>query len=183
MANKSQMRRSENLSLTETHSITPLMNTLLNRRHFLRLAALAPLGAGTPSHALTAIPRTGGASFRPGLNAYSFLEQLNANMADPTKGMDLFGVCDFCAQHDIEAVDLTGYFFPGYPKAPADSFTNRMKRYTHDRGITNSGTGVKNDFATADKAVRAEGVELTKVWTKSPRGSVRQGNTFRSPFS
>ncbi len=32
----------------ETHIITPLMNTPLNRRHFLHLAALAPLTAGTP---------------------------------------------------------------------------------------------------------------------------------------
>ena len=101
---------------------------------------------------------------KTGLNAYSFLEQLNANIADAAKGIDLFGVCDFCAKHDIEAVDLTGYFFPGYPKAPADSYVNQMKRYVHDRGIVISGTGVKNDFATADKAVRTEGVELTKVW-------------------
>ncbi len=140
------------------------MNTPLNRRHFLRRAVLAPMAAATASHAVTAIPGTGGASFRLGLNAYSFLEQLNTNMADAGTGIDLFGVCDFCAKHDIEAVDLTGYFFPGYPKAPADSYVNRMKRYTHDRGITISGTGVKNDFATADKVVRAEGVELTKVW-------------------
>ena len=117
------------------------MNTPLNRRHFLRLAALAPLAAGAPSHALPVIARTGGASFRLGLNAYSFLEQLNANMADAGTGLDLFGVCDFCAKHDIDAVDLTGYFFPGYPKAPVDRCVNRMKRYTHDRGITISGTG------------------------------------------
>ncbi len=107
------------------------MNTPLNRRHFLRFAALAPLAAATPSHALTAIPRTGGASFRPGLNAYSFLEQLNANMADAGKGLDLFGVCDSCAKHDIEAVDLTGYFFSGYPKAPADRYVNRMRCRNH----------------------------------------------------
>jgi sugar phosphate isomerase/epimerase len=134
------------------------------RRNFLRLAALTPLATGSSSRALTPISRTGAASFTPALNAYSFLEQLNANLADPSTGVDLFGVVDFCAKHDIEAVDLTGYFFPGYPKAPADSYVNRMKRYVHDRGIVISGTGVKNDFATADKAVRAEGVELTKVW-------------------
>jgi sugar phosphate isomerase/epimerase len=67
-------------------------------------------------------------------------------------------------KHDIEAVDLTGYFFPGYPKAPTNDSIARIKRYTHDRGITISGTGVKNDFATADKALRAEGVALTKLW-------------------
>lgn len=133
----------------------------MNRRHFLHLAALSPLAA----HAAYApLPRTGRARFTPTLNAYSFLEQINANLADPTKGIDLFGVCDFCVKHDIEAVDLTGYFFPGYPKAPSDGYIARIKRYTHDRGITISSTGVKNDFATADKAVRAEGVALTKLW-------------------
>jgi len=139
-------------------------NKAFTRRTFLRLAALTPLAAASSSLAIAPIARTGGASFTPTLNAYSFFEQLNANLANTSKGIDLFGVVDFCAKHDIEAVDLTGYFFPGYPKAPADSYVNRMKRYVHDRGIVISGTGVKNDFATADKAVRAEGVELTKVW-------------------
>ena len=67
----------------------------------------------------------------------------------------------------IEAVDLTGYFFPGYPKPPTDAFVSRIKRYVHDRGIVISGTGVKNDFATADKDVRAEGVRLTKDWIEA----------------
>ena len=141
------------------------MNTPhLNRRNFLRLAALTPVAAATNLQAAAPIKRVGAASFRPTLNAYSFLEPLNANIADPSKGINLFAVCDFCAKHNIEAVDLTGYFFPGYPKAPADSYVNRMKRYVHDNGIVISGTGVKNDFATADKTVRAEGVALTKVW-------------------
>lgn len=135
-----------------------------SRRHFLQTVALAPLGLAVASGAYEPVPRAGGARFTPTLNAYSFLEQLNANIADPKTGIDLFGVCDFCVKHDIEAVDLTGYFFPGYPKAPEDSYVARIKRYTHDRGITISGTGVKNDFATTDKAVRAEGVELTKLW-------------------
>lgn len=134
------------------------------RRHFLQLAALSPLLAVSAQAAYSPLLRTGKARFSPTLNAYSFLEQLNANLADATTGIDLFGVCDFCVKHDIEAVDLTGYFFPGYPKAPADSYIARIKRYAHDRGITISGTGVKNDFATADKAVRAEGVALTKLW-------------------
>ncbi len=135
-----------------------------SRRRFLQLAALSPLAVDWASGAYSPLPASGKARFTPTLNAYSFLEQLNANMADPSQGIDLFGVCDFCVKHDIEAVDLTGYFFPGYPKAPADDCIARIKRYTHDRGITISGTGVKNDFATADKALRMEGVALTKVW-------------------
>ena len=99
----------------------------MNRRHFLQLAAFSPLAANA---AYSPLPNTGKARFTPTLNAYSFLEQLNANIADPTTGIDLFGVCDFCVKHDIEAVDLTGYFFPGYPKAPSDDYIARIKRYT-----------------------------------------------------
>ena len=139
------------------------MTSITTRRNFLRVAAFA--AASSEAAAAYAPPaRAGSSSFTPTLNAYSFLEQLNARQADPTKGIDLFDVCDFCAKHNIEAVDLTGYFFPGYPQAPSQEYIGRIKRYTHDRGITISGTGVKNDFATADQNVRAEGVALTKVW-------------------
>jgi sugar phosphate isomerase/epimerase len=134
------------------------------RRNFLGLAALAPFAVATSAPALTPIQRTGGPFLKPTLNAYSFLELLNENMKDPSKGIDLFGVCDFCAKRDIEAVDLTGYFFPGYPKVPTDDYISRMKRYVHDRGLVISGTGVRNDFAIADKAVRDAGVQLTKEW-------------------
>lgn len=90
-----------------------------------------------------------------------------ANLKDPARGIDLFGVVDFCAKLNMDAVDLTGYFFPGYPKVPADAYVNRMKRYVHDLGMVISGTGVRNDFATADKAVRAAGVALTKEWIEA----------------
>ncbi len=139
----------------------------VTRRNFIRLAALTPLAAATSSYAQTPVKRAGGPMLKPTLNAYSFLEMLNDNIADASTGIDLFGVCDFCAKHDIEAVDLTGYFFPGYPKVPADSYVNRMKRYTLDRGIVISGTGVRNDFAVADKTVRDAGVQLTKEWIEA----------------
>jgi sugar phosphate isomerase/epimerase len=143
---------------TPSHTVT--------RRDFVRLTALTPCAAAAPLWALDSVKRAGGPLLKPTLNAYSFLELLNANMKDASQGLDLFGVCDFCAKHNIEAVDLTGYFFPGYPKRPADSTVTRMKRYTHDNGIAISGTGVRNDFAVADKAVRDEGVRLTKEWVE-----------------
>lgn len=139
-------------------------NTHTSRRDFIRLAALTPLAAATTTQAFAPIQRTGGPLLKIGLNAYSFLELLNENIKDSSKGIDLFAVCDFCAKNNVECVDLTGYFFPGYPKAPADAYINRMKRYAHDRGLVISGTGVRNDFAVADKAVRQEGVQRTKEW-------------------
>lgn len=146
------------------------MKTFPSRREFLKRAALlaSTTALAFPTMdveaAMVPISRTGGPFLRPSLNAFSFLELLNANMKDASKGIDLFGICDYCAKHDIEAVDLTGYFFPGYPKAPADAYVNRIKRHAHGLGIDISGTGVRNDFATADKAVRAAGVGLAKNW-------------------
>jgi sugar phosphate isomerase/epimerase len=149
---------------------TPLL--LPTRRRFLQCAALLPCAAvaGVPlaraSAAFAPIRREGGASLKPALNAFSFVELLNAHLKDASQGLDLFAVCDFCAKLDIDAVDLTGYFFPGYPQAPEDGHLYRIKRHAHDLGLAISGTGVRNDFATADPKVRAAGVELAKQWVE-----------------
>ncbi len=140
-----------------------------SRRSFLKQTALLSLaGAAAPAARLLAatapIQRVGPASLKTALNAYSFLELLNANAKDASQGLDLFGVCDYAAKQDFAAVDLTGYFFPGYPQAPDNAYIARIKRHTHDLGLAISGTGVRNDFATADKAVRAAGVQVTKLW-------------------
>ncbi len=142
-----------------------------NRRSFLKQVTLllpAPAIAGllreNATAALAPISRVGGPRLRPALNAYSFLELLTENQKDPSKGVDLFAVCDFAAKQDFDAVDLTGYFFPGYPKAPTDAYVNLIKRHTHARGLAISGTGVSNEFTSADKAVRAAGVQILKDW-------------------
>lgn len=143
------------------------MSQFLDRRRLLRTALIAPFvakGLSARAFELPSIPRVGGPYLKPALNVYSFLEPLNANLKDPKTGIDLFGVCEFAANLNIDAVDLTGYFFPGYPKAPDASFLNRIKRHTHRLGLDISGTGVRNDFATADKDVREAGVKLTQEW-------------------
>jgi sugar phosphate isomerase/epimerase len=169
------------------------MNThLTTRRDLLRRAALLPFAAAiglqssTASLALEPIHRVGGPHLRTGLNAYSFLELLNANAKDATKGVDLFGVCDFAATQNFDAVDLTGYFFPGYPKPPTDAYINRIKRHTHDLGLAISGTGVSNDFTAADKTVRTSGVDIIKDWievaARLGAPSVRVFADARDPF-
>ncbi len=146
------------------------MSLPVSRRSFLQRAALLPFAAAASCPAATAwaayspIARKGGSHLRTSLNAYSFLELLNANLKDSTKGMSLFEVCDFCAEEGYDAVDLTGYFFPGYPKAPEDSYLFRLKRHAFGLGLAISGTGVRNDFTAAAPAVRAEGVQRLKDW-------------------
>jgi sugar phosphate isomerase/epimerase len=142
---------------------------LRSRRNFLRQAALLPLvAAGLPpagaTAALTPIRRVGGPHLKTSLNAFSFLELLNANAKDASKGVDLFQVCDFCAKQNCDGVDVTAYFFPGYPNAPKDDYIFRLKRHAFDLGLGISGTGVRNDFTAADKAVRAAGVARIKTW-------------------
>ena len=106
----------------------------------------------------------------------SFLELLNANLKDPSKGIDLFGVCDFCAKHNIEAVDLTGYFFPGYPKAPAESYVNRMKRHTHDRGHGHQRHGRAQRFCHGGQGGACGGRAIDQGVDRSRRPSGRPGH-------
>jgi sugar phosphate isomerase/epimerase len=149
------------------------MSTPLSRRTLLtRTASSAALVATVPSTLLTADPPatlptatvTGHGRLKPALNAYSFLERLQAK--DPATAIDLFAVCEFAANEDFAAVDLTGYFFPGYPAPPPKAYIAALKRHLHHLGLDLSGTGVRNDFATADAQVRADGVRLVQQWIR-----------------
>lgn len=140
-----------------------------NRRAFLRRAAVLPLAAAVApppgvGPASSQARRRGAGGLKTALNAYSFLEPLTVGAADPAKGTDLFRLCDFCAEHGFDGIDLTAYFFPGYPKAPPDDYVFALKRRAFDLGLGISGTGVRNDFTATDRAVRAEGVQRVKEW-------------------
>ena len=92
------------------------------------------------------------------LNAYSF------NQALMSGKMDIDGLLDFCAKQGFEAVDITGYYFPGYPKPPSDDYIYHIKRKAFGLGIEISGTGVRNDFTHTDKAKIEESMDLVKSW-------------------
>ncbi len=99
------------------------------------------------------------------LNAYSFNDLLLAkDKRDNQSLFTLFNLMDWCAVQNIKAVDLTGYFFPGYPEVPSDEYINRLKTKAATLGIAISGTGIRNNFASPDPAVRAADVELAKKW-------------------
>ena len=147
------------------------MRPLLDRRTFLATSAALPpglssaIGLGrTRPFGGVLDPAPDVSRLKPSLNAYSFYELLEANGKDPAKGIDLFGVCDFCAKQGFDAIDATGYFFPGYPNAPSDRYLVKLKRHVFDLGLEFSGTGVRNDFTAADAKVRADGVQRVKTW-------------------
>lgn len=125
----------------------------LNRRRFAATLAALPLCAADQR-----VVRRPGTNIRIGLNAYSFNRPLMAGQ------MTLHDVIDFCAEQRLEGVDLTGYYFPGYPVPPKDDFLFDLKRKAFFNGVTIAGTGVRNDFALASAEERRAQIQLVKNW-------------------
>ena len=99
------------------------------------------------------------------LNAYSFSDLLMARDSRNNQQVyTLFNLLDWCATRNIKAIDPTAYFFPTYPAVPSDEYLKRFKDKAASLGIVISGTGIRNNFASPDPKVRAEGVELAKNW-------------------
>ncbi|MEX0321398.1 MAG: sugar phosphate isomerase/epimerase family protein [Puniceicoccaceae bacterium] len=92
------------------------------------------------------------------LNVFSFNQLLREGK------IDLFDVIRFCAENNFDAIDPTGYYFPGYPEVPPDTYINRFKREAFVHGLDISGTGVRNDFANPDASARKADKELIKKW-------------------
>jgi sugar phosphate isomerase/epimerase len=145
-----------------------------NRRRFLKTACLLPLGtmlgnvhpqdvtiAKVPS------PRHLGSKIKLSLNAWSYYVPLYKHINGEEGGMSLFDLLEECARLDLDAVDPTGYFFPGYPEVPDTKFINAFKRHAFQLGLDISGTGIRNDFATADKAKRDADVALAMRWIEA----------------
>lgn len=98
------------------------------------------------------------AKLKTSLNAYSFNGPL-------TKGeMNLDQLLEYCASIQLDAVDLTAYYFPGYPEVPSDEYLYHIKQKAFLLGLEISGTGVRNDFTDPDPAKRKASIELVKKW-------------------
>lgn len=99
------------------------------------------------------------------LNAFSFNDLLMARDSHNNQQVySLFDLLDWCATQKIKAIDPTAYFFPTYPEVPADEYLKKFKDRAAELGIVISGTGIRNNFASPDPKIRAEGVQLAKDW-------------------
>jgi sugar phosphate isomerase/epimerase len=131
----------------------------LKRRKFLQssLALSASPFLGFTGKAVN-LDKTVNNRFKISLNAYSFNTPLRSGKTN------LEAVIEFCAAQGFDAADLTGYYFPGYPEVPSDEYIFQLKRKAHHLGIAISGTGIRNEFAQIDKALRAGELALVKKW-------------------
>ncbi len=135
------------------------------RREVLKALATLPaavmatdLFLPVPAVAQTKPARVDGSKLKTSLNAYSF----NAPLLAGTMTLD--DLLEFCARLGFDGVDLTGYYFPGYPEVPKDEYLYHIKRKAHLLGLSISGTGIRNDFTEPDEAKRASDVDLIKRW-------------------
>lgn len=104
----------------------------LKRRKFLQssltLSALPLIGFTWKEEASDEFEPTNN-RFKISLNAYSF----NTPLRNGTT--NLHSVIEFCAAQGFDAVDLTGYYFPGYPEVPPDEYVFQLKRKAHHLGL------------------------------------------------
>lgn len=129
------------------------------RRNFIKSMVFAPTLTSFDLNRTTESAENPKKGFlKTSLNAFSFNDPLMA------KTMNLDDLLDFCAEHNFEGVDLTGYYFPDYPRVPTDEYIYHIKRKAHLLGISISGTGIRNDFSNPDAAKRQADVQLIKNW-------------------
>ena len=134
-----------------------------NRRRLLGAFAALPLAA-LPGEAAPGEGKARRAKLKLSCNLYSFNAPLRSGE------LSLEQVIDFCAELGFDAVDPTGYYFPGYPEPPAGAYLNAIKRRAFLAGLDISGTGVRNDFTVPDEAERRRDVAHVRRWLEVAAG-------------
>ncbi len=133
----------------------------MNRRHLFKTVAACAPAAVLPVGDLWAASAPGKklpVKTKISLNAYSFNNPLRSGE------MTIADMLDFAAETGFEGVDLTGYYFPGYPATPSDEYIYRVKHKAFRLGLEICGTGVKNDFTLTDPAALEAEKKLVKDW-------------------
>jgi len=118
----------------------------------MRSAVASPIEPTDPENGKTKV------RLKLGLNAFTF------NTALISGEMTRNDVIDFCCRHQIDGVDMTGYYFSQYPEIPDDQSLFRFKKYAFENAVTVSGTGVKNNFSVATPELLQKEVQLVKNW-------------------
>src|ERR1043165_2542214 len=109
---------------------------LRSKNFFIVLVCLMSI-ATVPAFAQKAFQRAGGSYVKTSLNAFSFSKMLNYYNKTQKRdsGMSMFDMLEYAAKQNFDAVDLTGYFFPGYPAVPSDDYINSVKRRAFQLGL------------------------------------------------
>ncbi len=143
-------------------------NPKLTRRSVLKgaIAALPVCGVLTPTIATAANPpkRNGTAHMKLGLAGYSFNDRM-ARRGTPDEiakaEMNLDRFIDYCATLDIDACELTAYYFP---KTVTQEDLLRLKAHAFRLGLDISGTAIGNNFCLPAGEERDRQLADTRDW-------------------
>lgn len=133
------------------------------RRRFLQgsLAVGAGLALGSRAHAIEPIQRDGTPFMKLSLAAYSFRKYLGLNLK-PKPPWTLDDFIDFAAAQNIDAVELTAYYFAQTTPEYLASLKGRCTRL----GLDVSGTAVGNNFCVSDPAKLKQQLDMVKQWVE-----------------
>lgn len=142
----------------------------LPRRTFLSgICSAAAVPALLPCSATGALPadppqRSGGPLLKLSLAAYSF-NKLFARRGTPEQiaaaEMTLEKFIDYCAEQNLGATELTGYYFP---KDVTTEYLLSLRQLTHRKGIDISGTAIGNNFCVKEGDERDRQLSDCRAW-------------------
>jgi len=110
----------------------------MERRKFITALGAAPvLVTGSKINFAAVAEKQNTTHLKISLNAYSFDKPLMNG------SMSLEGLINFCSVQGFYAVDLTGYYFKGYPEVPSDEYIYHIKRTAFLKSVEIGGTGIE----------------------------------------
>jgi len=113
------------------------------------------------ARAIEPIERTGKPHLKLSLAAYSFRQWLDLKKK-PKPDMTLADFIDFAAAQEIDAVELTAYYFAETTPEYLASLKSRCTRL----GLDVSGTAVGNNFCVPDPAKLKAEIDNVKAWVE-----------------
>lgn len=165
---------------------------MLTRRNFLWTTACTTAACGlTPlARAADPVQRSGEPFMKLSLAAYSFNKSLPRNWPTPRDGqptMTLLDFIDFCAGQNLDACELTSYYFPAEEtpfgnreaaqkvfdathdrravrRVVPNDFLMQVKQKTFHAGLDISGTAIGNDFCVPEGNDREFQLQMARLW-------------------
>jgi sugar phosphate isomerase/epimerase len=138
-----------------------------SRRDILKAipaAAAVAVSGAAPAGAIPPIGRTGGPRLRLGLAGYSMRDHLTGKLQP---AMDLHGFVEKAARWDVDAVELTSYYFPKSFESAAgfdSAYVAGLKRHCHLLGLDVSTTPIRNTFTFPAGPERERQIAHVKRW-------------------
>jgi len=137
------------------------VSNLSRRAWFAACAAGAGSLVANPARAIEPITRNGKPHMRLSLAAYSFRQWLDLKKK-PKPDMTLADFIDFAAAQDIDAVELTAYYFA----ETTPEYLAGLKARCTRLGLDVSGTAVGNNFCTPDAEKLKTEIASVKAWVE-----------------